>query len=155
MAGTFRTTTECKAPQSPEQAGTTMTRLRFASLLGLILAVTIPLQAQQFGGSLAISGDHILVGEASNGQEALAVVAEQQPDVVLMDIEMPVMGGLTATQAIKRQWPAVRVITISVNPKYRASAIAAGADAFLLKGAASDVLLNAIIDVANLNDKES
>ena len=93
-----------------------------------------------------------IVGEASNGQGAIALVAEKQPDVVLMDIEMPVMDGLAATQAIKQQCPAVRVVAMTVDPKYRAAALAAGADAFLLKGATSALLLNAIIGAANLND---
>ncbi len=92
-----------------------------------------------------------IVGEASNGEEAIALVAAEQPDVVVMDIEMPVMDGLAATQAIKQQWPAVRVVAMTVDPKYRAAAIAAGADTFLLKGADSDVLLNAIINATNLN----
>lgn len=92
-----------------------------------------------------------VVGEASNGQEALALVAEEQPDVVLMDIEMPVMDGLAATQAIKRRWPKVKVVAISIYPKYRAEAIAAGADDFLVKGVSIDLMLNAIIDAADLS----
>jgi len=93
-----------------------------------------------------------VVGEASNGQEAIALVAKERPDVVLMDIEMPVMDGLAATRSIKCQWRAVKVVTITLHPKYRAAAMAAGADAFLLKGTATDLLLNAIIDAANLNN---
>ncbi len=95
-----------------------------------------------------------VVGEASNGQEAIELVAAEQPDVVLMDIEMPVMDGLAATQAIKRQWPAVKVIAISIHPKYRAAAIASGADDFFVKGGRMDLLLKAIIDVADLTSND-
>ncbi|MBV7334139.1 response regulator transcription factor [Chloroflexi bacterium TSY] len=93
-----------------------------------------------------------VVGEASNGEAALALVAEEQPDVVLMDVEMPVIDGLAATQAIKDQSPAVGVVIITVQPKHRTAAIAAGADAFLLKGTTSELLLNTIVDVANPTD---
>jgi len=95
-----------------------------------------------------------VVGEASNGQEALQMVATEQPDVVLMDIEMPVMDGLAATQIITCQWRAVKVVTITAHPKYRTAAIAAGADAFLLKGIAIDLLLDAIIDVADISHSQ-
>jgi CheY-like chemotaxis protein len=67
------------------------------------------------------------------------------PDVVLMDVQMPVMDGLEAIRRIKRRWTAVRVIALTVYPSYRAEALGAGADDFLLKGCASKVLLAAIL----------
>jgi DNA-binding NarL/FixJ family response regulator len=57
---------------------------------------------------------------------------------------MPVMDGLEATRRIKSQWPEVKVIALTMQPEYRAKALAAGADAFLLKGCTVDELEAAI-----------
>lgn len=86
-----------------------------------------------------------VVGEAADGQESVDLVAKCKPDVVLMDMQMPVMDGLEATRRIKQQWPEVRVIALTIYTKYRAQALAAGADAFLLKDGAPDKLADAIL----------
>lgn len=75
-----------------------------------------------------------VTAEASNGQEAIRKVQEQVPDVILMDIRMPVMDGLEATRAIKAKWPRVRIVILTMYPENQAEAFEAGADAFLLKG---------------------
>ena len=85
------------------------------------------------------------MGEASNGQEALAWIAQQQPDVVIMDLQMPVMDGVEATRLIKRQWPAIKVIVLTVQAARRAEALVAGADHFLLKGYGPEALQRAIL----------
>jgi DNA-binding NarL/FixJ family response regulator len=85
-----------------------------------------------------------VVGEAVDGQDAVNLVAERQPDVVLMDIRMPVMDGLEATRRIKSQTPGVRVVMLTLHAEYEAEALAAGADAFLVKGGSSESLWNAI-----------
>ncbi len=85
-----------------------------------------------------------VVGEASNGREAVEMVDDSRPDVVLMDVRMPVMDGLEATRVIKINWPTVRAVTISMYPSSRAAALAAGADAFVLKGQPTDELVAAI-----------
>lgn len=87
------------------------------------------------------------VGEAVNGREAVALVTERRPDVVLMDVQMPVMDGLEATRRIKSQRPEVRVIVLTLHGDYRAEALAAGADAFLVKGGPPESLRNAICAV--------
>ena len=86
-----------------------------------------------------------VVGDAIDGREAVNMVAKRQPDVVLMDMQMPVMDGLEATRCIKEQWPEVRVIALTMYPKYRAEAVAAGVDAFLLKGSPTEVLQDTIL----------
>ena len=86
-----------------------------------------------------------VVGEAENGGESVGLVAERRPDVVLMDMQMPVMDGLKATRYIKKQWPEVKVIALTMYAKYQAEALAAGADAFLLKDGGADTLLSAIL----------
>ncbi len=86
-----------------------------------------------------------VVGEAEDGREAVHMVAACQPDVVVMDIQMPVMDGLEATRRIREQWPEVRVIALTMYPKYRVQAVAAGVGAFLLKGSPIEVLQDTIL----------
>jgi DNA-binding NarL/FixJ family response regulator len=80
--------------------------------------------------------------EASDGREALQLVKELQPEVVLMDVRMPEIDGLEATVQIKARWPQVKVVVLSMYPEYQAEALAAGADAFVGKGEAPYKLLD-------------
>jgi len=93
---------------------------------------------------LATSPEIKIVGEAANGQEALRMVDEHHPDVVLMDIRMPGMNGLEATRHIKSRSPEVQVIALTLYTTYRASALTAGAAAFLVKGVSPEKLLETI-----------
>lgn len=86
----------------------------------------------------------VVIGEATNGEDAVRFVAEHQPDVVLMDVHMPVLDGIQATQQIKQQWPAVSVVVLTLYAVDQSAALAAGADAFLLKGSASERLQAAL-----------
>ncbi|UJP08963.1 response regulator transcription factor [Microbacterium sp. KUDC0406] len=90
--------------------------------------------------------DMTVVGEAGDGQEALAVVARTRPDVVLMDIRMPVMDGLTATAEIlaRPEPPRVVMLTTFDLDEAAARAIRQGASGFLLKDADPEFLLAAI-----------
>jgi DNA-binding NarL/FixJ family response regulator len=81
------------------------------------------------------------VEEVASGQEAVQLVKESQPDVILMDICMPNMDGLQATRIIKARWPQVKVIVLTLYGDYEAEAMAAGADAFVAKGEPADHLL--------------
>jgi len=87
-----------------------------------------------------------VVGEAADGREALRLVEESRPDVVVTDARMPVMDGLEATRLIKEKWPKVKVIVLTMYALHQANALAAGADAFLVKGCATQELLGAILD---------
>ncbi len=75
-----------------------------------------------------------IIGEASNGNDAIKLVGEILPDLVLMDVQMPVMDGLTATQKIKVLYPNVKIVVYTMFPGYQAEAYHAGADYFLIKG---------------------
>jgi DNA-binding NarL/FixJ family response regulator len=77
-----------------------------------------------------------VVGEATNGGEAIEKVKELFPDVVLMDIAMPQMNGLEATRIIKQRWPKTKVLIATTHdePLYRMQALEAKADGFILKG---------------------
>jgi len=97
---------------------------------------------------LSLLPDIELVGAAANGRDALRLAAEQHPDVILMDIQMPEMDGLQATELIKQQQPDVKIIGLSMYPIYRSRAIAAGVDDFLVKGCAAEQLQETIAAVA-------
>ena len=84
----------------------------------------------------------LVVGEASDGDEAVRQVEALSPDVVLMDIAMPFRTGLEATRIIKKRWPGMRVLiaTMHDNPIYRLQAMEAKADAFILKASLKPML---------------
>jgi DNA-binding NarL/FixJ family response regulator len=77
-----------------------------------------------------------VVGEAINGGEAVEKVEQLFPDVVLMDIAMPLMNGLEATRIIKQRWPETKVLIATTydDPTYRLQALEARADGYILKG---------------------
>lgn len=85
-----------------------------------------------------------VVCEAENGREALQLVESCRPDLVLMDLQMPVCDGLEATRRIKAKMPEVTVVILTIRESSRAEAMSAGADAFLLKGCPSKELLATI-----------
>lgn len=85
-----------------------------------------------------------VIAEASNGQEAIQIISKQKPDIVIMDIRMPVMDGLEATRAIKAGWSQVKVIILTMYPYHQPEAMAAGADAFLVKGCPLDEITDLI-----------
>ncbi len=87
-----------------------------------------------------------IVGEADNGQGAIESATALQPDVILMDVEMPIVDGLTATCTIKQQCPQCHIIILSIHDDeaVRAQARLAGADDFIDKGAPLAALLHAI-----------
>lgn len=92
-----------------------------------------------------------VVGEGSDGEEGLAMVARHSPDVVLMDIRMPVLNGLDATRRLHEgpNPPHVIVLTTFDADDYVIDALAAGADGFLLKDTAPHAILDAIRKVAD------
>jgi two-component system invasion response regulator UvrY len=98
---------------------------------------------------LEAAADIEVVAEASSGEEALSQVAAFAPDVVLMDVKMPGMGGIEATRRIKTANPGVRVIglTICENEPYPEQLHEAGAEGYLTKGCPAEELLDAIRSV--------
>jgi NarL family two-component system response regulator LiaR len=95
---------------------------------------------------LRVKPDLELVGEANNGREALEVCAEAQPDVILMDLVMPEMGGAEAIAIIRDRWPDVQVIALTSfqEKELVREALKAGALSYLLKNVSADDLAAAI-----------
>ena len=94
--------------------------------------------------------DMQVVGEASSGEVALALVNQLHPDVVLMDIALPEMNGIAVTRALTRDHPDVRVLMVSAydEDEYIRSALEAGASGYLSKTAPGDELVQAVRAVA-------
>lgn len=79
-----------------------------------------------------------IIREASNGEDAIGKIEKQIPDLIIMDAQMPVMDGLKATKVIKSKWSQIKIVILTMYPDYREEALAAGADAFLVKGCPLD-----------------
>jgi two-component system, NarL family, response regulator LiaR len=95
---------------------------------------------------LAVYDDLKLVGEARDGEEALKLCEQLQPDIVLMDMLMPKMDGVTATRIIKERWSQIQVIALTSfkEKEYVEGALKVGAKGYLLKDVSADELVRAI-----------
>ena len=91
-----------------------------------------------------------VVAEAVDGQEALNLVKQLSPDIVLMDIDMPNVNGLEATKVIREEFPDTRVLILSVhtNKDYVLQIIRSGAQGYVLKDASPDIVLNQYLEEA-------
>jgi len=92
-----------------------------------------------------------IVGEASDGTEAVGMTSEKKPNVVLMDIRMPNMDGIEATRRIKDKHPSTSVIVLTMydNDAYVIDAVRAGASGYLLKDASRELLLHTVRTVSS------
>jgi DNA-binding NarL/FixJ family response regulator len=90
--------------------------------------------------------DMKVIGEAANGQEALAQIGELQPDIVLMDVNMPGMNGLEATRHVKALYPQVKILILTQHDsqEYISPLLQAGASGYVLKRSGGREVVNAI-----------
>lgn len=95
---------------------------------------------------LSLEDSFDVVGEAANGREAIERVAELKPQVVLMDLLMPVMNGVDAIRAIKQQYPDIEIVALTsvLEDRLVIDAVEAGAAAYLLKETGPETLFEAI-----------
>ena len=100
---------------------------------------------------LAADLDTEVVGEATTGEEALEIAAALQPDVILMDLQMPGMSGIEATRSILHTSPHIRILVVTMYEDDHSvfTAMRAGAHGYLLKGASPDEVLRAIAAVGS------
>ena len=101
----------------------------------ILLAEDHALMRRGLVGQFSLEPDFEVVGEAENGQQAIELATQVQPDIVLMDIEMPVLDGISATQSIKALGTDIRVLALSAFGKDSqvVGMLAAGADGYCLK----------------------
>lgn len=102
-------------------------------------------------GILSREEDMEVVGEASTGSEALRLCRNLRPELVLMDVEMPEMDGLSATRQLKEELPTISVLILTAhdNPDYMLEAVQAGAAGFLLKESALQHVASAVRTLMN------
>jgi two-component system, NarL family, nitrate/nitrite response regulator NarL len=119
---------------------TTMKKIR------IILVDDHPLVLEGINSRLQNEDSIEVVGLASNGKEALKIARETEVDVVLMDVNMPVMGGLEATQNFVNEFPDIRVLILSMHDEqeYIIKLMQSGAKGYVLKDVSSDELIKAI-----------
>lgn len=106
---------------------------------------------------LEMDGDIEIVGAASNGREAVEMAEASSPDVVVMDVKMPELDGITATKVIRTANPAVRVIMLSIydTAEYVDASLEAGASNYMVKSTEVDTLANEIRRIANDQEIEA
>jgi NarL family two-component system response regulator LiaR len=116
------------------------------SALKVLLAEDHPVTRQGIRKLLDDEGNFIVIGEAGDGEEAVQMVEELKPDVVIMDVAMPKLNGIEATRQIKLIRPATAVLILSAydDDEYVFGLLEAGAAGYLLKTASGDELTQAI-----------
>ncbi len=121
--------------------------------LTILLADDHTVVRQGLKALLAAEADFEVVGEAENGREAIALAKKTRPDVVLMDVAMPMLNGAEATRRILEQSPGTRIIVLTSygNDKCVAQLIRAGASGYLVKQTAANELPRAIREIRRGN----
>jgi pilus assembly protein CpaE len=122
----------------------------------VIIVDDIAESRENFRKLLQFESDIEVLGTARTGREGIAVAKEVTPDVVLMDINMPDMDGITATEVIRKELPFTQIVILSVqgDPNYMRRAMLAGARDFLTKPPSVDELISAIRMAGNMAKDE-
>lgn len=118
--------------------------------VSIVLADDHPVVRHGLRALLEAEPGFAVIGEAIDGAEALDIVAQTRPDVLIADVMMPGMTGLEVTTQVAQRWPATRVLILSIyrNEAYLLAALRNGAAGYILKSAAAEELLRAVREVA-------
>jgi DNA-binding NarL/FixJ family response regulator len=114
---------------------------------------------QEFRDVLALmidsQNDMVVIGKAESGEIAIAMTRERLPDVILMDVKMPIMSGVEATSRILAEMPDMKILALSIyaNDEFLTNMMRAGTMGYLLKGCDNDELFGAIRRAAGLRMK--
>ena len=116
------------------------------NMVKILLVDDEPLLLESLEIILTMSGDYEVCGKAGNGVEALKLLKENVPDVMLVDLNMPGMGGIELIPKVRAEHPDIKIIVLTTfyDEKSIASAIAGGASGYLLKDSGKDAILNAV-----------
>ena len=133
------------APQPPPQAFPAMIA---GEKIRVLLVDDHKILREGLVGLLRTQPDIVVVGEADNGETAVTLARDLEPDVVVMDVSMPNVNGIAATHRISVERPGVRIVALSLHESEQMTStlIQAGAVAYLTKGGSSDELFAAIRD---------
>jgi DNA-binding NarL/FixJ family response regulator len=115
-------------------------------MMTLLIVDDQPAVVEALKQCFSLEPDILIIGRAENGEEALEAVRKLHPDIVLSDIRMPVMDGITATLAIKDCAPETRVVILSIydDSHTRKQALDAGAREFVAKHEDADAIVAAV-----------
>ncbi len=119
-------------------------------MISLLLVDDQDIFRQGLATLLDTEEDLEVVGQASNGQEAIALTEQLQPDVILMDVRMPICDGVTATREIHQRYPWLRILILTTfeDDEYVWQSLQAGAMGYILKRKSSEQMASAIRAVA-------
>jgi len=117
--------------------------------LRIVLAEDHTILREGLRALLSADPNFEIIGEAQNGREAVRCVEKLEPDLLLMDLSMPRMSGMDAIREIKRRYPEVKIIALTVHKteEYLLTTLKAGADGYVLKDATHEELVMAIKNV--------
>lgn len=134
-----------------EQDQRSVGRQRREAAITVVLADDHTLVRQGIAAMLKDTGDIEVVGQADDGEEAVRLVQQHQPDVVVLDVNMPRMNGIEAARIIRQRWPEVRIIGLSVqdDQAIMGSMLAAGAHGYVVKGCAASELIQSVRELTS------
>ncbi|MEM7556687.1 MAG: response regulator transcription factor [Cyanobacteria bacterium P01_A01_bin.84] len=115
-------------------------------MIRLLLADDQPIFRQGLASLLSLEEDLDIIGQANHGKEAIALTQEHQPDVILMDVRMPICDGVVATREIHQRFPWIKILVLTTfdEDEYIWSSLQAGALGYLLKNTPAPQLAAAI-----------